>query len=85
MIMADKGSEKNRKKGMDIFSECLASMIYSNEEILETMSPEDAAEFIELRDNVLPAEPSHEIFVGGYGTEDETPMPLAAEENETYE
>lgn len=84
MIMADKEHDNN-KRGIELLGECLAGMIYSDEEILEAMSSEDAAEFIELRDNVLPAEPSHEIFVGGYGTEDETPMPLAAEENETYE
>ena len=44
--MAENENKKNLERGMDIFSECLAAMMYSDDEIRETMSPDDAEEYI---------------------------------------
>ena len=41
MIMADKEHDNNQR-GIELLGECLAGMIYSDEEILEAMSPDDA-------------------------------------------
>ena len=84
MIMTDKEHDNNIQRGIDLFSECLAGMMYSDEEILETMSPDDAREFLELRNSMLPDEPSHEIILGSYDTEDDKPHSLAAEDDENY-
>ena len=59
-------------------------MIYSDEEILEAMSPDDAREFLELRNSMLPDEPSREIILGSYDAEDDEPHPMAAEDAENY-
>ena len=83
MIMVDKMSNKDMRKGMDIFSECLAGMFYSDEEIREMLSPEDADEYIELRNNLLASQSSSEIGLDKY-VSDEHSMPLAAEDEESY-
>ena len=84
MIMTDKEHDYNIQRGIDLFSECLAGMMYSDEEILETMSPDEAREFLELRNSMLPDEPFHEIILGSYDTEDDKPHSLAAEDDENY-
>lgn len=83
MIMAEKENDKNLERGMDLFGECLAAMMYSDEEIRETMSPEDADEFIELRNKLLESGSPREIVLGGYKSDEES-LPLAAEDEETY-
>ena len=83
MIMGEKENDKNLDRGMDLFSECLAAMMYTDEEIRETMSPEDADEFIELRNRLLESGTPREIRLGGYDS-DEDSLPLAAEDEETY-
>ena len=83
MIMADKEHDNNQR-GIDLLGECLAGMIYSDEEILEAMSPDDAREFMELRNSMLPDEPSREIILGSYDAEDDEPHSMAAEDDENY-
>ena len=85
MIMAENVDKKKTGKGMDIFSECLAAMMYSDEEIREAMSPDDADEFIELRNNLVAPGSSREVSIGGYGDSDDSELSLAAEQEETYE
>ena len=84
MIMADKENDKNIERGTELFSECLAAMMYSEEEIRETMSPDDADEFIRLREELLSPGSSCEKIVGNYNDDDEDALPLAAEDEETY-
>ena len=83
MIMVEKENDKNLERGMDLFGECLAAMMYSDEEIRETMSPEDADEFIELRNKLLESGSPREIVLGGYKSDEES-LPLVAEDEETY-
>ena len=83
--MADKNNNKNLQKGAELFNECLAAMMYSDEEILEAMSPDDAEEFIKLRNNLVAPEADYEIFVGKYAGDDNCSSSLAAEEEENYE
>lgn len=83
MIMADKEHDNNQR-GIELLGECLAGMIYSDEEILEAMSPDDAREFLELRNSMLPDEPSREIILGSYDAEDDEPHSMAAEDDENY-
>lgn len=83
MIMADKEHDNNQR-GIELLGECLAGMIYSDEEILEAMSPDDAREFLELRNSMLPDEPSREIILGSYDAEDDEPHSMAAEDAENY-
>ena len=83
MIMAEMENDKNLERGMDLFGECLAAMMYSDEEIREMMSPEDADEFIELRNKMVESGAPREIVLGGYDS-DEDSLPLAAEDEETY-
>lgn len=80
MIMADKQNDKNIERGTKLFSECLAAMMYSDEEIRETMSTDDAEEFIRLRDELLSTDSSKKIYKAN---EDEA-LPLAAEDEESY-
>ena len=82
--MAEKENKKNLERGMDIFSECLAAMMYSDDEIRETMSPVDAEEYIKLRDGLVASDASCERVIGGYGNGDEDVLPLAAEDAEIY-
>ena len=82
--MAEKENKKNLERGMDIFSECLAAMMYSDDEIRETMSPDDADEFIRLRNSLVAPDASCERVIGGYGNGDEDVLPLAAEDAEIY-
>ena len=58
MIMADMQNDKNIERGTKLFSECLAAMMYSDEEIRETMLADDAEEFIRLRDELLSTDSS---------------------------
>ena len=82
--MADRQNDKNTERGTELFSECLAAMMYSDEEIRETMSPVDAEEYIKLRDGLVASDASCERVIGGYGNGDEDVLPLAAEEEENY-
>lgn len=82
--MAEKENKKNLERGMDIFSECLAAMMYSDDEIREMLSPVDAEEYIKLRDGLVASDASCERVIGGYGNGDEDVLPLAAEEEENY-
>lgn len=85
MTMAEKRDDKDMKKGMELFNECLAAMLYSDEEIREVMSPDDAEEFIELRNNLVTSELPDDITIGRYENNKEEHLPLVAEEEETYE
>lgn len=82
--MAEKENKKNLERGMDIFSECLAAMMYSDDEIREMLSPVDAEEYIKLRDGLVASDASCERVIGGYGNGDEDVLPLAAEDAEIY-
>jgi hypothetical protein len=84
MIMADRQNDKNTERGTELFSECLAAMMYSDEEIRETMSPDDADEFIRLRNSLVAPDSSCEKVIGQYGNSDDHALPLAAEEEENY-
>ena len=79
--MADKQNDKNIERGTKLFSECLAAMMYSDEEIRETMSTDDAEEFIRLRDELLSTDSSCKKI--NKSNEDEA-LPLAAEDEESY-
>lgn len=79
-------SDKSRKKdskvdvGVEMMTGAAAAMLYSDEEIRDIFSKEDADEFIELRrqarENFAPK---------GYDAEeDETQLPLAAEDDSDY-
>jgi hypothetical protein len=79
-------SDKSRKKdskvdvGVEMMTGAAAAMLYSDEEIRDIFSKEDADEFIELRrqarENFAPK---------GYDVEeDETQLPLAAEDDSDY-
>lgn len=81
--MIDKNNSS--EKGKELFGECLAAMLYSDEEIRETMSPEDADEFIKLRNDLANSNSSAESFVGKYDATEDECLPLAAEEEEKYE
>lgn len=73
---------KTPERGMEIFSECMVAMLYTDEEIKNSMSPKDADEFIEIRNSLLQ---SKEEFCIGIGyKEDDIEHPLAAEEETAY-
>lgn len=74
-------NNRRLEKGMEIFSECLAAMLYSDEEIKATMASEDADEFIALRNNLLQS--AGEGSVTSYEEKD-IELPLAAEDEDTY-
>lgn len=74
-------NNRRPEKGMEIFSECLAAMLYSDEEIKATMASEDADEFIALRNNLLQS--AGEGSVTSYEEKD-IELPLAAEDEDTY-
>ena len=74
-------NNRRPEKGMEIFSECLAAMLYSDEEIKATMASEDADEFIALRSNLLQS--AGEGSVTSYEEKD-IELPLAAEDEDTY-
>ena len=84
MIMADKEKERNAERGMAIFSECMAGMMYSDEEIHEVMSSDDAAEFIALRDGMVSPDNVRSKSIGAYDNEDDGALLLAAEDEENY-
>ena len=81
MIMADKQNDKNIERGTKLFSECLAAMMYSDEEIRETMSTDDAEEFIRLRDELLSTDSSCKKI---YKANEDEALPLAAEDEDSY-
>ena len=78
-------SDKSRKKdskvdvGVEMMTGAAAAMLYSDEEIRDIFSKEDADEFIELRrqarENFAPK---------GYDVEEETQLPMAAEDDRDY-
>lgn len=84
MIMADKQNDKNKARGTELFSECLAAMMYSDEEIREAMSPDDADEFIMLRNELLAPDSSCKKVVGNYNANEDETLPLAAEDEDSY-
>ena len=85
MIMAEKIDKMNSGKGTQLFNECMEALFYSDEEIRDTMSPEDADEFIELRNDFTSSDHSRTISVGGYSDGDnENDLPMAAEDEEAY-
>ena len=85
MIMAEKIDKMNSGKGTQLFNECMEALFYSDEEIRDTMSPEDADEFIELRDELVSSAKPRTISVGEYSDGDnENDLPMAAEDEEAY-
>ena len=81
MTDADNSSKKTSKVdvGVEMMSGAAAAMLYSDEEIREIFSKEDADEFIELRrqarKNFAPKE---------YDVEEEEQLPMAAEDESKY-
>ncbi len=75
-------NENNPERGMEIFGECLAGMLYSDEEIRSTLAQEDADEFIALRNELLQSQ--GEKVIGRCYDDDETSLPLAAEDGSAY-
>lgn len=64
----------------DILQGATAALAYTDEEITSTLSPNEAQEFIELRNRVL-----NDIGSAGKAyTGDEHSIPLAAEEETPY-
>ena len=75
--MEKDANNRRPEKGMEIFSECLAAMLYSDEEIKATMASEDADEFIALRNNLFQS--AGEGSVASY-EEGDVELPMAAED-----
>ena len=81
MTDADNSSKKTSKVdlGVEMMSGAAAAMLYSDEEIREIFSKEDADEFIELRRQ------ESKIFAPkGYDVEEEEQLPMAAEDESKY-
>ena len=82
MTNSEKSSKETSKVdvGVEMVTGAAAAMLYSDEEIRDIFSKEDAEEFIELRrqarENFAPK---------GYNMEDdETQLPMAAEDGSGY-
>lgn len=82
MTNSEKSSKETSKVdvGVEMVTGAAAAMLYSDEEIRDIFSKEDAEEFIELRrqarENFAPK---------GYDMEDdETQLPMAAEDGSDY-
>lgn len=75
--------KQNRPDGKDIAADIIegatATLAYSNEEIIATLPPGEAQEFIDLRNRVLADIDNH----NRYG-DNEHYTPLAAEEDAPY-
>ncbi|MBR2318452.1 MAG: hypothetical protein IKA52_02120 [Bacteroidaceae bacterium] len=74
-------NEKSNERGMELFGECLAGMLYSDEEIKATLAREDADEFIALRNELLQS--SNDAVSARYDDGDSA-LPMAAEEESRY-
>lgn len=81
MTDADNSSKKTSKVdvGVEMMSGAAAAMLYSDEEIREIFSKEDADEFIELR-----RQARKNFAPKGYDVEEEEQMPMAAEDESKY-
>ena len=81
MTDADNSSKKTSKVdvGVEMMSGAAAAMLYSDEEIREIFSKEDADEFIELRRQVR-----KNFAPKGYDVEEEEQLPMAAEDESKY-
>ena len=82
MTKSDKSSKETSKVdiGVDMMTGAAAALLYTDEEIRDIFSKEDADEFIELRrqarENFAPK---------GYDVEeDQTQLPMAAEDDSDY-
>lgn len=71
-------NDKTHERGMEIFGECLAGMLYSDEEIKAALAREDADEFIALRNELLQS--SNDAVLARYDDGDSA-LPMAAEES----
>lgn len=81
MTDADNSSKKTSKVdlGVEMMSGAAAAMLYSDEEIRDIFSKEDADEFIELRRQVR-----KNFAPKGYDVEEEEQLPMAAEDESKY-
>ena len=81
MTDADNSSKKTSKVdlGVEMMSGAAAAMLYSDEEIREIFSKEDADEFIELR-----RQARKNFAPKGYDVEEEEQLPMAAEDESKY-
>ena len=81
MTDADNSSKKTSKVdvGVEMMSGVAAAMLYSDEEIREIFSKEDADEFIELR-----RQARKNFAPKGYDVEEEEQLPMAAEDESKY-
>ena len=81
MTDADNSSKKTSKVdvGVEMMSGAAAAMLYSDEEIRDIFSKEDADEFIELR-----RQARKNFAPKGYDVEEEEQLPMAAEDESTY-
>lgn len=81
MTDADNSSKKTSKVdlGVEMMSGAAAAMLYSDEEIRDIFSKEDADEFIELR-----RQARKNFAPKGYDVEEEEQLPMAAEDESKY-
>ena len=81
MTDAENSSKKTSKVdvGVEMMSGAAAAMLYSDEEIRDIFSKEDADEFIELR-----RQARKNFAPKGYDVEEEEQMPMAAEDESKY-
>jgi hypothetical protein len=80
--MEKDANNRRPERGMEIFSECLAAMLYSDDEIRAGMTSEDAEEFIEMRNDLIYS--SRGTVASDSYVENDISLPLAAEEEATY-
>jgi hypothetical protein len=83
MTKAEKSSRETSKVdiGVEMMTGAAAAMLYSDEEIREVFSKEDADEFIELRRQV-----KKNFAPKGYDTDsDDEQLPMAAEDGSDYQ
>lgn len=82
-------TEKKQKKlsDRDVYIDMLggaaAALTYTDKEIRDTFSPEEAQDFIDLRDKVY-AELEIDKYECGIATHEDVEIPLAAEDQEPY-
>ena len=81
--MIEKKQEKQSGKDIcvEMLSGAVAALAYTDEEIRDTLPPEDAQEFIALRNRTLA---SLENDSHTYGPDEESNLTMAAEEDAPY-
>lgn len=83
--MEDKCKKSYTGKGVEIFTECIEAMMYSDEEIREAMSPEDADEYISLRNTLVSPASPRRPYIDGCSDDVDIDLPMAAENEAEFE